>query len=143
MLPHSWILEYLKDKEVYDEIRKLVERAMKFWSVELTWAQETLRKLNHAWDISEIPYPLFVYDTYTLRHGKRAYIFSGSGEKISHFLYMDGLSCTAKTRELDSLIQTVRMFSQDIRMKFGVDKCVIEVERKRDEIIEKIRSTLE
>ncbi len=30
-----------------------------------------------------------------------------------------------KEKELDSLVQTVRVFSQDIRMEFGIDKCAM------------------
>ena len=37
---------------------------------------------------------------------------------------MDDLKLYSKNeKELDSLIQTVRVFSQDIRMEFGIDKC--------------------
>ena len=37
---------------------------------------------------------------------------------------MDDLKLYSKNeKELDSLIQTVRVFSQDIRMEFGLDKC--------------------
>ena len=47
-----------------------------------------------------------------------------AGEKINHFLHMDDLKLYRKNeKELDSLIQTVRVFNQDIRMEFGIDKC--------------------
>ena len=37
---------------------------------------------------------------------------------------MDDLKLYSKNEKvLDSLIQTVRVFSQDIRMEFGIDKC--------------------
>ena len=59
-----------------------------------------------------------------LRKSKPGYGFSGSGEKLNHLLYMDDLKLYSKNeKELDSLIQTVRVFSQDIRMEFGIDKC--------------------
>ena len=62
--------------------------------------------------------------THILRKSKPGYEFSGSGEKINHLLYMDDLKLYSKNeKELDSLIQTVRVFSQDIRMEFGIDKC--------------------
>ena len=46
------------------------------------------------------------------------------GKKINHLQYMDDLKLYRKNeKELDSLIQTVRVFSQDIRKEFGIDKC--------------------
>ena len=37
---------------------------------------------------------------------------------------MDDLKLYAKTEEeLDSLVQTVRVFSEDIGMKFSIEKC--------------------
>ena len=45
---------------------------------------------------------------------------------INHLLFMDDLKLYAKTpNQLDSLIQTVRIFSNDIGMKFGIEKCAI------------------
>ena len=39
---------------------------------------------------------------------------------------MDDLKLFAKNEnEIDSLVQTVRIFSDDIGMKFGLEKCVI------------------
>ena len=47
-----------------------------------------------------------------------------SGHKIHHLLYMDDLKLySKKEREIDSLINTARIFSDDIGMKFGLEKC--------------------
>ena len=44
-------------------------------------------------------------------------------QKLNHLLFMDDLKLHAKSeRELDSLIQTVRIFSDDVGMVFGLDK---------------------
>jgi hypothetical protein len=46
--------------------------------------------------------------------------------KINHLLYMDDLKIYAKSRmELESLMNTVRIFSEDIGMEFGLQKCAI------------------
>ena len=43
---------------------------------------------------------------------------------ISHLLYMDDLTLYGRNPDqLDGLLHTVRTFSDDIRMKFGLDKC--------------------
>ena len=47
-------------------------------------------------------------------------------QKLNHLLFMDDLKLYAKSeRELDSLIQTVRIFSDDVGMVFGLDKCAV------------------
>jgi hypothetical protein len=44
--------------------------------------------------------------------------------KISHLLYMDDLKLIVKSQEeLQKQIQTVKTFSDDIHMEFGLDKC--------------------
>ena len=43
-------------------------------------------------------------------------------------MYMDGIKLFAKNeKELETLIQTVRIYSQDIGMEFGIEKCFIQV----------------
>ena len=44
--------------------------------------------------------------------------------KINHLLYMEDVKLFGKNkREIDSLMNTVRIFSGDICMEFGIDKC--------------------
>ena len=62
--------------------------------------------------------------TYILRQSKPGYTFSASGKKDQSFAlqYMDNLKLYNKNeKELDSLIQTLRVFIQHIRMEFGVE----------------------
>ena len=52
---------------------------------------------------------------------------------INHLLSMDDLKLYgAKRDQLDSLVQTMRMFSEDIKMSFGLKKCtVLEMKSER------------
>ena len=52
---------------------------------------------------------------------------------INHVLFMDDLKLYGASKDrLDSLVQVVRIFSQDIKMSFGLDKCaVLEMRRGR------------
>ena len=60
--------------------------------------------------------------THILRKSKPGYKFSGSGEKVNNLLYVDDLKMHRKNeKELDSLIQTVRVYRQDLRMEFGIE----------------------
>ena len=50
---------------------------------------------------------------------------------INHLLHMDDLKLyAARKDQLDSLIHSVRIFSQDIRMSFGLDTCAV-LEKRR------------
>ena len=65
-----------------------------------------------------------------LRKAKAAYEFSESKEKINH-LFMDDLKLYSRSQKgLDSLVQTVRVFSEDIGMEFGIEKCAMLVMEK-------------
>ena len=66
-----------------------------------------------------------------LRKAKAAYEFSESKEKINHLLFMDDLKLYSQNEKgLDSLVQTVRVFSEDIGMEFGIENCAILVTEK-------------
>ena len=61
-----------------------------------------------------------------LRKAKAAYEFSESKEKINHLLFMDDLKLYSRSEKgLDSLVQTVRVFSKDIGIEFGIEKCAM------------------
>ena len=49
-----------------------------------------------------------------------------SQEKISHLIYMDDTKLFVKNeKELETQIQAVRIYSEDIGMEFGIEKCVM------------------
>ena len=55
---------------------------------------------------------------------------------------MDDLKLYSKTeKQLDSLIQTVRISSNDIKMEFGIDKCAILV-LKRGKVVKSERTKI-
>ena len=63
--------------------------------------------------------------SFTLRKSKVGYE-STNKRKINHLLFMDDLKLYAKDmKQLDSLVHTVRIFSKDIGMRFGIDKRAI------------------
>ena len=62
----------------------------------------------------------------SLRKAKAAYQFSESREKINHLLFMDGLKLFSRGEKgLDSLVQIVCVFSEDIGMELGIEKCAM------------------
>ena len=48
------------------------------------------------------------------------------GPELSHLLLMDGLKLFARSeKEVDSLVQTVRICSEDLGMEMGISKCAV------------------
>ena len=53
-------------------------------------------------------------------------------KKINHLLYMDDIKLFRKNeKELKTLIQAVRIYSQDIGMEFAIGECVMLIMKSR------------
>ena len=137
MVPHSWIVECLQLFGIADNIRDLLVNSMKKWRTELTSCSEVLGEVNIRRGIFQgdsLSPLLFVVAliplTLVLRKAKSSYELSNR-EKINHLLFMDDLKLFARSEKgLDSLVQTVRVFSDDIGMQFGIEKCAMLVMRR-------------
>ena len=74
-----------------------------------------------------------------LRKCTAGYKLSKSQEKINHLMYMDDIKLFAKNEnELKTLIQTVRIYSQDIGIEFGIEKCAMFVMKSGKRHIRKV-----
>ena len=61
-----------------------------------------------------------------LRRCTAGYKLSRSREKINHRMYMDDIKLFGKSeKKLETLIDAVRINSQDIGMEFGIEKCTL------------------
>ena len=59
-----------------------------------------------------------------LRKCTAEYKHSISQQKINHLMYMDDIKLLAKNeKEVETLIHTIRIYSRDIGMKFGIENC--------------------
>ena len=136
MVPHSWIIECLDLFGVAGNIKSLLVNSMEKWKVMLCSANSELgeveikRGIFRGDSLSPLVFALALISlSLILRMAKAAYEFSESKEKINHLLFMDDLKLYSEKR-LDSLVQTVRVFSEDIGMKFGIEKCAMLVMEK-------------
>ena len=69
---------------------------------------------------------------------KEGYLLGAQRGKFNHLLFMDDIKLFAKDiRQLDSLVQTVRIFSNDTGMEFGIQKCAM-VQLKRGKMIQRM-----
>ena len=61
-----------------------------------------------------------------LRKCTAGYKLSRSQEKVNHLIYMGDIKLFAENeKELETLIHTSRIYSQDIGMEFGIEKCAL------------------
>ena len=133
MVPHSWIINSLKMYKISDEVMNFIDKTMKTWRVELTAGG---RKLAEA----KIQRGIFKGDALSpllfiiammplnsiLRKCTAGYKLGRSQEKVNHLMYVDDIILFAKNeKELGTLIHTVRIYSRDIGMGFGIEKCAM------------------
>ena len=140
VVPYLWIKECLDLFGVAENIKTLLVNSMEKWRVMLCAGNLELgevdikRGIFQGDSLTALVFVLaLILLSFILRKAKAAYEFSGSKEKINHLLFMDDLKLYSRNdKELDSLVQTIRVFSEDIVMEFGTEKCamlVIEKER--------------
>ena len=138
MVPHSQIIECLDLFGVAENIKSLLVNSMEKWKVMLCSGNSELDKVKikrvifQGDSLSPLVFALALIPlSLILRNAKAAYEFSESKEKINHLLFMDDLKLYSRSvKGLDSLVQKVRAFSEDIGMEFGIEKCAMLVMEK-------------
>ena len=130
MVLHSWIIECLDLFGVAENIKIFLVNSMEKWKVMLCSANSELgeveikRGISQGHSLSPLMFVLALIPlSLILRKAKAAYEFSESKKKINHLLFMDDLKSYSRSEKgLDSLVQTVRVFGEDIGMEFGIEK---------------------
>ena len=138
MVPHSWIIECLDLFRVVENIKSLLVNSMEKWKIMLRSGNSELGEVEikqgifQGDSLSPLVFVLALFPlSLILRKAKTAYMFSESKEKINHLLFMVDLKLYSRSEKgLDSLVQTVRVFSEDIGMEFGMGKCAMLVMEK-------------
>ena len=135
MVTHSWILKSARMVGLSQNTITLIENSMANWKTVLTSNQKVLETVDIKRGIFQgdsLSLVLFVPLSPILRDTRTGYQFKKEGCKINHLLFMDDLKLYAKNSQIDSLVQTVWSYSEDIGMKFGIDKCaILELEKAR------------
>ena len=133
MVLHSWIINSLKMYKISDEVINFIDTSMKTSREKLTSEGRSLAEVNIQRGIFQgdaLSPLLFIIAMMPLYHtlGKctAGYKLSRSQEKINHLMYMDDIKLFAKNeKEQETLIHAVRIYSEDIGMEFGIEKCAM------------------
>jgi hypothetical protein len=142
MVPHSWLNVVLERLKIASNIRQLISKSMVKWCTTLESDGRKLGEVSIKRGIFQgdsLSPLLFIVAliplTMILRQVPMGYTFKNK-EKVNHLLYMDDLKLFSKSRaEVESLVHTVRIFSNDIGMQFGLDKCAV-ITTKRGKRVE-------
>ena len=138
MVSHSWTIECLDLFGVAENIKSLLVNSMEKWKVMLCSGNSELGEVKikrgtfQGDSLSPLVFVLALIPLSLIsRKAKAAYEFSVSKEKINHPLFMDDLKLYCRSEKgLDSLVQTLRVFSKDIGIQFGIEKCAMLVIEK-------------
>ena len=130
MVPHSWIVECLEMFGIAENVKKFLIDSMKTWKTELTSSGERLgvihirRGIFQGDSLSPLLFVLCMIPlTLMLRKSTVGYDLAKEFQ-VNHLLFMDDLKLFGKSEDqIDSLVQTVQVFSEDIGMEFGLKKC--------------------
>ena len=133
IVPQNWIITCPATYKILDEVINIIEKTMKTWRVELTAEGESLADSKIQRCIFQgvaLSLLLFIVAMTPHNHilGKRTggYKVCKSQEKINHLMYMDEIKVfVKKEKDLEVKIQAVRIFTLDIGMEFGIEKCDI------------------
>ena len=110
---------------IADNIRSFLEKSMKKWKLLLSSNESDLcevdvnRSIFQGDSLSPLLFVICIIPlSLLLRKAKTSYEWGRKEFKLNHFLFMDDLKLFGKIQDqIDSLIQTVFIFSEDIGME--------------------------
>ena len=112
-------------------IAGFLNNSMKSWKLELNPSGKNLgevdirRGIFEGYSLSPFQFVLCMVPViWLLRRAKAGYEWGNKGFKLNHLLFMGDLKLFAKSKnQIDSLVKTVHIFSEDIDMQFEIKKC--------------------
>lgn len=126
IIPHAWILKYFSIKGTARNIIAVISN-MNYWKIVLTLDESELwASWHHERDLPKtllvvIIVVIMLPLTLALRKMKAGYRHPKDMTLVNIFLFLDDwLLYGANWNQLDSLVQTVRIFSEDIQMSLDL-----------------------
>ena len=131
MVLHSWIEKCMNMFGVAVNVRSFISESMKHWNTELNAGQsgpgnvKIKQRIFHGDSLSLLLLAMTMIPlTLMLRKTNIFYEVRKKGERINHLRFMDDLKLLAKNEDqIDILVNTVRIFSEDLKLELGLSKC--------------------
>ena len=127
IIPQSWKIHYFIMYKISGEVIKFIENTIEKWRVKLTVGGKSLTEVKIHWEMfqGDVLSPLlFVIAMMPLKYILRK---CTSGYKLHKLQEKSTTKYTWTTSKNDkrseTLIQTVRIYSQDIGIEFSIEKC--------------------
>ena len=132
-VPHDWIMKCLQLYGVDVRVQRLLFHSMQLWRTVLTVNGEIYGEVSiqcGIFQVDSLSSLLFIMAlmpiSLLLNDSGKGYLVQRGEPRVSHLIYMDDIKLFASSRQqLDSLLTTLSLFSEGIRMTFGYSKCKI------------------
>ena len=143
MVPYSWILKCLEMVGAAKDMVSIISNSMVNWKTVLTSQGMALgqgdnrRGIFQGDSLSPLLFIVIMLPlTLVLRKMRAGYKLAKDMKPINHLLFMDDLKlygvCEDQLLRLACSSSKLRIFSQDIKMSYGLDKCAfLEMRRGR------------
>ena len=129
MVPHSWGLGCARMVGVAENIITLLENSMENWKTVFTSNQEVLgtvdfkRGIFKGDSLSPLLFVIIMIPLLLILEGTQE-LATNSRKKDA--IFMDDLKLYGKnSSQINSLVQTIWSYSEDIGMMFGIDNCAV------------------
>ena len=132
MVAHSWIKKSMEMCGAADNMSNFLSKIMESWQTILMSGNEELARVNIQRGIFQgdsLSPLMFVIGliplSQILRKVNAGYqLWKGQHKKINHLLFMNDLKLYGNSeKEAERLTNTIRIFSKDIAVEFGISKC--------------------
>ena len=132
-VPHSWIIKTMQIYRLCPTLINYITYSMSTWQTTMTLTYSSgsivtnpIRIKRGIFQGDSLSPLLFCMSLAPLSNLLNAteFGYDMSKERVNHLLYMDDLKLYSKNdKQLEGLLNTVKIFSDDIEMQFGLDKC--------------------
>lgn len=139
-VPHNWMLKVLQLYKIHPAVQNLLQYSMSAWETELTVNNISIERFK-------IRRGIFQGDSlsptwFCLALNPLSALLDNSGmgyritkSRVSHMLYMDDLKLMAESKaHISSLVKTTKIFSHDIKMTFGLEKCYSQYHQRKGSV---------
>ena len=132
-VPHPWLLRVLELFKISPKVVEFLRHNMKMWNTDISLSHSNgvleaknisvHRGIFQGDSLSPLLFCIALIPL-SLELNRSHYGFKVGNRKINHLFYFDDVKLYGKDdSELEGLLKTIKSFSDDIGMEFGLEKC--------------------